>query len=1555
MVAGGGGAQQTDDPDRFAPTRVVGEAGVLAPQAGAMAAAAADDGGGDKDPAPQPFSGINNNAGATGTGNFTQSETSIVAFGNTVVIGFNDAGSVVGGANKFTGWAYSTDGGVTFTDGGTLPTSTIGDAGDPVLARDEVTGRIYFSTLGFSGAGTIQMFRSDDGGQSWMDPVNATPGGSSEDKQWHMVDNFPGPGQGNVYMLSRRFGTGPGIYFFRSTDGGNTFGPAGGTLIVTGSQGAFVAVGPDHAVYAFWFAGSTLQVRKSLDQGVTFGPATTVTSGIIGGVNGDLGLTGIRQGTATAAGFRSNAFPHVAVNPVTGALYVTYNNRGQGTDKADVLLVQSTDGGATWSAPVLVNDDLTTTDQWMPTIAASTDGSRVGVFYHSREDDPIGNNLFKLHARIATVSGGTLTWFPSFAVEDVASLPEFGRDSVINATYMSDYNHATATPGFFHVAWADNRDDLPNGSPRKDPNVYYARIPLGLAVTTTIPAVGSAVAVAPTSFTVNVSEPVDPATVQPTDFAVNGISANSVSLTNGDTTLLFGFGSSPVTAEGLQMMSILAGAFSRASDGQGVVEFAGTFRYDTTTLQVVATVPPFPGGVFTLPGPFTLDVIFNENIAPASVQASDLLVTGPAGASVTGVSVLNASTVRFTLTAATEGTLTVTLPAGAITDTFGNPGLLFTASYSVDLGTVAYPVPLAPKNPPGSLIYDPVATGVINPAGDVDAFTLEVDENQTITVLASPSVGGLQPAIELRNPSNAVIASATAAGPGQSAWIQTAAAPVGGTYTIAVTGAGGTTGSFALQVGLNMAVEEEGLGAPDNDTLAGAQDIDASFIELRGIQTRSTRGAVMGTTDRLGYTAAAVPFAFTDISGTGTRIAGLNNADDSAVSVPIGFSFPFYGTNYTSVFATSNGLMTFVTGNTAFTNADLTSSPAQATISPFWDDLHTGGTNDAASGVYYQVSGTGADQRLTIQWHRIGFFSGNRTDTITFQAELYTDGRIQFNYPDLVSGTAVGNNGGSATVGVKAAGTQGPNRLLLAFNNGPNAFVGTGQSTLIAPPAATTDHYSFTAEQDDVLTLALTGPSGASLELVDGFGTVLATGVAGATNVDVAIGNATAGATGTYYARISHNSSAPYSLVVLRNAAFDLEPNDSAATAQNVADNVGVLGAIARAGQYAGAAVGYGFEDISATGTIIAGLSNADDAAVSIPIGFPFPLYGGTETSAFVSSNGLVTFGSANTAFTNADLTTSPSQAAIAAFWDDLHTGGGAADSGVYFQVLGSGAGQRLVIQWNKVRFFSGGTAGDTLTFQVQLSKDGRVSWNFADLVSGAAAANNGASATVGLKDAGTQGANRLLLAFNSGPNAFVGTGQSTVASRPAQDDWYSFEVTGRRFTLETRTPADGSGEFVNTMDPRIQLYDLAGTLLLSGIPQADGRNEIITTTSLPTGFYLVRVSSENDTVGEYYLTGGRVNIQVKATIRRVGNKQEATIVVHNRGTMPADGAQLTMAVLGGVPGAPIPVPLGSIPARGSATVVVTFTGPMKGVAALEVAGTFTGGSFDWKRNFALK
>src|SRR5262249_62134152 len=83
----------------------------------------------------------------------------------------------------------------------------------------------------------------------------------------------------------------------------------------------------------------------------------------------------------------------------------------------------------------------------------------------------------------------------------------------------------------------------------------------------------------------------------------------------------FTFTTSPVTAQGVQSLTIAAGAITGV-DGTGILPFAASFRYDALTLAVASTTPNV-GGVFTIPGTSTYDVTFNEPIDPATAGAAD--------------------------------------------------------------------------------------------------------------------------------------------------------------------------------------------------------------------------------------------------------------------------------------------------------------------------------------------------------------------------------------------------------------------------------------------------------------------------------------------------------------------------------------------------------------------------------------------------------------------------------------------------------------------------------------------------------------------------------------------------------------------------------------------------------------------------------------------------------------------------------------------------------------------------------------------------------------------
>ena len=129
-----------------------------------------------------PLNVLVNDPSADSTNQDTQSETTSIAFGNTPTGRLQRLGELhvldepEPALHRLR--PASTDGGQTFTEScGALPASSEGDAGDPILARDAVSGRIYMSTLGFNTGDPIQVFRSDDNGATFQSPVNGTRAG----------------------------------------------------------------------------------------------------------------------------------------------------------------------------------------------------------------------------------------------------------------------------------------------------------------------------------------------------------------------------------------------------------------------------------------------------------------------------------------------------------------------------------------------------------------------------------------------------------------------------------------------------------------------------------------------------------------------------------------------------------------------------------------------------------------------------------------------------------------------------------------------------------------------------------------------------------------------------------------------------------------------------------------------------------------------------------------------------------------------------------------------------------------------------------------------------------------------------------------------------------------------------------------------------------------------------------------------------------------------------------------------------------------------------------
>jgi hypothetical protein len=182
------------------------------------------------------------------------------------------------------------------------------------------------------------------------------------------------------------------------------------------------------------------------------------------------------------------------------------------------------------------------------------------------------------------------------------------------------------------------------------------------------------------------------------------------------------------------------------------------------------------------------------------------------------------------------------------------------------------------------------------------------------------------------------------------------------------------------------------------------------------------------------YTANLAPFAFEDISNTGTRV--LSGTDDAVHTVPIDFTFQFYGQEYNAVSFSSNGLVTFAGGTNAYNNVPISQVSTYQDlpmIAVLWDDWQF--FQNGADAVYFQTLGEEGSRRLVVQWNIVYGFSSSPS-TVTFQAILFEgSNHILLQYLDVDSedSRAFGND---ATVGIRnTSGHLDGNQLQWSHNS----------------------------------------------------------------------------------------------------------------------------------------------------------------------------------------------------------------------------------------------------------------------------------------------------------------------------------------------------------------------------------------------------------------------------------------------------------------------------------------------------------------------------------------
>ncbi len=369
---------------------------------------------------------------------------------------------------------FSDDGGRRWSEGGMLPgLETFAITSDPVVAFGP-EGEVYVTVIAVTeiepeeelgdliaeaiapdvsaeGGWGVFIYRSDDGGETFDAPAKVDIG-SFDDKEWLAVDRSEGPHRGNVYVVWQDNCV---TFFSRSTDGGRTFSPR--KALLTACAGTQVAVGPDGTIYVL---GPTYtphpdvaayRLTVSHDGGRTFDEPRAViqVSVMPGQLNG---------------GFRAAALPSLAVVPDTGDLVVTWNDDRNGN--VNIWLSRSTDGGATFSNPIHVND-VARGDQFQPTVAVAPGGTVV-VSWFDRRADP-ENRLADVY--VARSADGGRTFGPAVRVSTQRFDPSLAAppDSSGNL-FFGDYQGLVIAGETVIPFWNDPRTGLQQ--------IWSARIPL---------------------------------------------------------------------------------------------------------------------------------------------------------------------------------------------------------------------------------------------------------------------------------------------------------------------------------------------------------------------------------------------------------------------------------------------------------------------------------------------------------------------------------------------------------------------------------------------------------------------------------------------------------------------------------------------------------------------------------------------------------------------------------------------------------------------------------------------------------------------------------------------------------------------------------------------------------------------------------------------------------------------------------------------------------------------------------------------------------------------
>jgi hypothetical protein len=388
-------------------------------------------------------------------------------------VNYWDPTKIVGASNNISGSGsqaqfYSTNGGTSWGQSSLAVQTGLGDAfhSDPTVDWTS-DGTAWSTTIGINSAGSIlrmRSYKSVDNGATWTFDATFSGSQSSTDKQIMWTDHSnSSPFKDNIYVC---WHNGTPAFTNRRT------GPAGSwqtALQISGAESTGTAIGCDVKtnsfgdVFNFWPTTSNRRVfvTKSTNGGVSYGAKVQIAQMFDGF---DIGVPSFASRRAliyvSAGAYRTATkdLVYATWTDLTGAAGCTAPANEPGSNvastcKTRIWFSRSTNGGTSWSAPVMINNQASLNDQynqWM--VVDETTGALSVIYYDTVAD--AGRKKSDIWYQSSFDDGAS--WFPAVKVTSAQTDETIaGADS---GNQYGDYNGLSGYAGLFFPSWTDRRN-----------------------------------------------------------------------------------------------------------------------------------------------------------------------------------------------------------------------------------------------------------------------------------------------------------------------------------------------------------------------------------------------------------------------------------------------------------------------------------------------------------------------------------------------------------------------------------------------------------------------------------------------------------------------------------------------------------------------------------------------------------------------------------------------------------------------------------------------------------------------------------------------------------------------------------------------------------------------------------------------------------------------------------------------------------------------------------------------------------------------------------------